>query len=76
MSQQKVTSTSGPSREACAPAVEHVLSVWSGDSKSDLPEEVRKHLFGCSHCLRLWIALEAAAELAAMNRGGSQLQGQ
>ena len=76
MNQQKVTSKSLPSREACAPAVEHILSVWSGDSKKELTEEVRQHLFGCSHCLRLWIALEAAAELAAMNRGGSQLQGQ
>jgi len=76
MNQQKVTSKSATLREACAPAVEHILSVWSGDSKKKLPEEVREHLLGCSHCLRLWIGLEAAAELAAMNRGGSKLQDQ
>ncbi len=76
MNQQKVTSKSLPSREACAPAVEHILSVWSGDSKKELPEEVRQHLLGCSHCLRLWIGLEAAAELAALQAGGSKLRGQ
>jgi hypothetical protein len=53
-----------------APVMEQVLSCWSGDLTYELPEEIRKHLLGCCHCLRLWIALEAAAELASLNGRG------
>jgi hypothetical protein len=75
MNQQKVTSKICGSREACAPVLEQVLSFWSSDLTNDLPEEVHEHLLGCCSCIRVWIALEAALELASCDGSSSNLAG-
>ena len=49
---------------ACVGIVNLLLSHWSEASRVDVPSELLDHLCECSHCLRLWIALEAAADLA------------
>jgi hypothetical protein len=48
----------------CVGIVNLLLSHWSEASRADVPSELLDHLCECSHCLRLWIALEAAADLA------------
>ena len=53
--------------------LEQVLSCWSSDLKNELSEEVHEHLLGCCRCLRVWIALEAAAELASRDGRSSNL---
>jgi len=70
MNQPKVTLETCRSRERCAPAMEQVLTLWSSDATSELSEEIQEHLLGCCRCLRVWIALEAATELAT--RDGSR----
>ena len=73
MNQPKVTSKICGPREGCAPVLEQVLSCWSGDLKNELSEQVHEHLLGCCRCLRVWIALEAAAELASRDCSGTNL---
>lgn len=70
MNQAKATSKICGSQKGSAPVLEQVLSFWSSDLTNELPEEIHDHLLGCCRCLRVWIALEAAAELASLNGHG------
>jgi hypothetical protein len=67
MNQPKAVLRIGGSQEGCAPALEHLLSFWSRDFTKGLPEEIHEHLFSCCRCLRVCIALEAAAELSFLD---------
>jgi hypothetical protein len=55
----------------CVQVLNRLMSLWSNEPDDEQSPAVLDHLCHCRSCLRKWIALEAAAELASFSSADS-----
>lgn len=59
----------------CQQVLEALLLRWPEEPSESLPSALLDHLCHCRSCLRKWIALEAAADLAHLPESPGEDQG-
>ena len=62
---ENLTSTSAS--DVCHQMFNVLLLSWPEEPRDDLSSALLHHLCHCRSCLRKWIALEAAADLASLS---------
>ena len=58
----------------CQQVLEALLLRWPEEPSDSLPSVLLDHLCHCRNCLRKWIALEAASDLADLPESAAETQ--